>query len=106
MGLRNVSTPWPMNTADSRGRAILRINMAGVFPACPVQTGPAGNPSYAGWGRLRRSHSGNTTQKPIGRGSARPGEDTGSEPATAPKMIDGDPGQRQTHSDNPEYASR
>ena len=35
-GLRSVSTPWPMNTADSRGRAILRINMAAVFPGCAL----------------------------------------------------------------------
>src|ERR1700751_316565 len=31
-GLSSESTPWPMNTADNRGRAILRINMKGGLP--------------------------------------------------------------------------
>jgi hypothetical protein len=64
LGFRNVSTPWPMNTADNKGRAILRINMTAVFPGwqeCKpgVQTGGHWVGGAAEW----RTHSGNATQK-------------------------------------------
>ena len=42
-GLRSASIPWPMNTADRRGRATLRINMPVECPSSsvckPVQAG-------------------------------------------------------------------
>src|ERR1700727_1463724 len=72
-GLRSVSIPWPMNTADSRGRAILRINMTDVLPSlCPMQTAPADRLRRR-WGcsvaRPQRQHHPETE---LGDGSARP----------------------------------
>jgi hypothetical protein len=53
-----------MNTADNKGRAILRINMTAVFPGwqeCKpgLQTGG----HWVGGGAEWRTHSGNATQK-------------------------------------------
>src|ERR1700740_1843603 len=57
-GLSSESTPWPINATDKRGRAILRINMAGGLPGVPGKqtggriapaTGGSAGPTTIGW---------------------------------------------------------